>query len=145
MTMVLNETLRLYPPATLMIRKTYKELKLGRFMIPKGAALSFPILAVHHNEKFWGPDANMFKPERFAEGASKAAVHPNAFFPFSLGPRACVGQNFAMLEAKSVIAMILQRLSFSVSPAYKHAPIAVLTLQPQHGMQIIFKSIEVET
>lgn len=141
-TMVLNETLRLYPPATMIIRRAYKEIKLGQFLLPKGTAMIFPILAVHHSEKLWGPDANLFKPERFAEGTSRAATHPNAFFPFSLGPRNCVGQNFAMLEAKTVLAMILQRLSFTLSPAYKHAPILMLTLQPPHGMQIIFKSIE---
>lgn len=143
MTMVLNETLRLYPPAARLIRKAYKAIKLGQFSLPKDAALSISILAMHHNEKFWGPDANLFKPERFAAGVSKAAVHPNAFLPFSLGPRNCVGQNFAMLEAKSVLAMILQRFSFSLSPSYKHAPAAVLTIQPQHGMQIIFESIDV--
>lgn len=143
MTMVMYETLRLYPPATILVRKVYKEMKLGPILLPKGAAITLPILAVQHSEKFWGPDANMFKPERFAEGASKASVHPNAFIPFSVGPRACVGQNFAMLEAKTVLSMILQRFSFTLSPVYKHAPIAVLTLQPQYGMQIIFKNIEV--
>lgn len=143
MTMVLNETLRLYPPAARLIRKAYKAIELGQFSLPKDAALSISILAMHHNEKFWGPDANLFKPERFAAGVSKAAVNPNAFLPFSLGPRNCVGQNFAMLEAKSVLAMILQRFSFSLSPSYKHAPTIVLTIQPQHGMQIIFKSIDV--
>jgi cytochrome P450 len=141
--MVLNETLRLYPPATRIIRKAYKAIKLGQFSLPKGAVLSFSILAMHHNEKFWGPDANLFKPERFTTGVSKAAINPNAFFPFSLGPRNCIGQNFAMSEAKSVLAMILQRFSFSLSPGYKHDPVVVLTLQPQHGMQITFKSIEV--
>jgi len=143
MTMVLNETLRLYPPAGRITRKAYKAIKLGNFSLPKGAVMSFSILAMHHDEKLWGSDANLFKPERFAAGVSNAAIHPNAFCPFSMGPRNCVGQNFAMLEAKSVLAMILQRFSFSLSPAYKHAPIAVLTLQPQHGMQITFKSIEV--
>lgn len=143
MTMVIYETLRLYPPATMLVRKVYKEMKLGHILLPKGAAITLPILAVQHSEQFWGPDAKMFKPERFAEGASKASIHPHAFIPFSVGPRACVGQNFAMLEAKTVLSLILQRFSFSLSPVYKHAPIAVLTLQPQHGMPIIFKNIEV--
>jgi PHYB activation tagged suppressor 1 len=141
MTMVLNETLRLYPPATMLVRQTYKEIKLGQFSLPKAASLTLPILVMHHDEKFWGPDAKLFKPERFAEGTSRAAIHPNAFFPFSLGPRNCVGQNFAIFEAKTVLAMILQRLSFSLSPVYKHTPISMLTLQPQNGMPIIFKNI----
>jgi cytochrome P450 len=143
MTMVLNETLRLYPPAPRITIKAYKAMNLGQFSLLKGGIFSFSVLAMHHNEKFWGPDANLFKPNRFATRISKATIHPNAFFPFSLGPRSCLGQNFTMLEAKSVLAMILQRLTFSLSPAYKHAPVAVLTLQPQHGMQITFKSIEV--
>ncbi|GLJ19701.1 hypothetical protein SUGI_0356980 [Cryptomeria japonica] len=143
MIMVIYETLRLYPPATMLVRKVYSEMKLGPIVLPKGAEITLPILAVQHSEKFWGPDANMFKPERFAEGASKASVHPNAFIPFSVGPRACVGQNFAMLEARTVLCMILQRFSFTLSPVYKHAPIAALTLQPQYGMSIIFKNIEV--
>jgi len=141
MTMVLNETLRLYPPGTLMVRQAYKEIKLGKHFLPKGASLSLPILVMHHDENLWGQDAKLFKPERFAEGTSRAAIHPNAFLPFSLGPRNCVGQNFSMFEAKTVLAMILQRLSFSLSPFYKHAPIAMITLQPQNGMPIIFKNI----
>lgn len=143
MTMVLNETLRLYPPASTLIRKAYKYMKLGPFSLPKGAALTLSILGVHHNEKFWGPDANLFNPERFADGPSKATSNPNAYLPFSMGPRSCIGQNFAMLEAKTVLAMILQRFSFSLSSAYKHAPISMFTLQPQYGMQIIFKSTQV--
>jgi cytochrome P450 len=141
MTMVLNETLRLYPPATMIIRHACKEMKLGQFSLPKGASLTLPILAMQHDEKLWGPDAKLFNPERFAEGTSRAAIHPNAFIPFSLGPRNCVGQNFSMLEAKTVLAMILQRFSFSLSPLYKHSPNYIITLEPKNGMQIIFKNI----
>ena len=61
MTMIVNENLRLYPPATMIVRKAYKDIKLGQFSLPKGAALHLPILAVHHNEKLWGPDAKLFK------------------------------------------------------------------------------------
>eukprot|EP01018_Ginkgo_biloba_P026356 Gb_22915 [translate_table: standard] len=140
-TMVLNEALRLYTPAVMLLRHTYKEMKLGNFTIPANTRLLLPIIALHHDPKLWGEDVYEFKPERFAEGAAKAAKHPLAFIPFGLGPRTCVGQNFAMLEAKVALAMILQQFSFSLSPSYAHAPTQVLTLQPQHGAQMILHQL----
>uniref|UniRef100_A0A0D6QSD7 Cytochrome P450 n=1 Tax=Araucaria cunninghamii TaxID=56994 RepID=A0A0D6QSD7_ARACU len=140
-TMLLNESLRLYPPGVLLLRHTYKEMQLGDFTIPAGTELLLPILAVHHDPKLWGNDADEFNPQRFAEGVANAAKHPLAFMPFSFGPRICIGLNFAMIEAKVVLAMILQQFSFSLSPSYSHAPTTVITLQPQFGAQIIVSQL----
>eukprot|EP01018_Ginkgo_biloba_P017169 Gb_14875 [translate_table: standard] len=135
--MIIHETLRLYPPAAVLLRQTYKQMKLGDLIVPAGTEVLLPVVAVHHDEDLWGKDANEFNPERFSEGVSKAARHPMAFMPFGMGPRICVGQNFALIEAKVVLAMILQRFSFVISPAYAHAPAEILTVSPQHGAQII--------
>ncbi|KAH9313966.1 hypothetical protein KI387_022593, partial [Taxus chinensis] len=135
MGMILNESLRLYPPAVAINRQTYKPMKLGRLSIPAGTQLQIPILAMHHDPSLWGSDVNEFNPERFSQGISKAAKHPMAFIPFASGPRICIGQNFALLEAKVILAMILQRFSFEISPHYIHAPVHSLTLKPQHGAQ----------
>ncbi|KAH9292879.1 hypothetical protein KI387_041933, partial [Taxus chinensis] len=135
--MILNETLRLYPPAVFPQRQTYKPMKLGRLSIPAGIQLMLPILAIHHDPTLWGHDAEDFNPGRFCEGISRASRHPMAFMPFGLGPTMCVGQNFFLLEAKVVLAMILQRFSFVTSPSYTHAPMLLLTLRPQHGAQVI--------
>ncbi|XP_059068916.1 cytochrome P450 734A1-like [Cryptomeria japonica] len=136
--MIINEALRLYPPAVFPRRQACEPTKLGRLSIPAGIQLELPILAIHHDPALWGNDANDFNPGRFSEGISKAAKHPMAFMPFGTGPTICVGQNFALLETKLVLAMILQKFSFGTSPAYTHAPMLLVTLKPQYGAQVIF-------
>lgn len=134
--MVLNEVLRLYPPVVLLNRRTYKKIELGGVTYPPGVMLALPIMIIHRDPGVWGDDADEFNPGRFAEGVSKACRDPGAFFPFSWGPRTCIGQNFALLEAKVAVSMILQRFAFELSPAYVHAPYTVLTLHPQHGVPV---------
>ncbi|GLJ13568.1 hypothetical protein SUGI_0215470 [Cryptomeria japonica] len=137
MGMIFNESLRLYPPIVALNRQPLKPMKLGKVSIPAGTQLQIPILAMHHDPLLWGNDVHEFNPERFSQGISKAAKHPMAFMPFSLGPRICIGQNFALLEAKVVLAMILQRFSFVISPHYIHAPVHSFSLKPKYGAQVI--------
>ncbi|KAJ1284418.1 hypothetical protein BS78_03G202700 [Paspalum vaginatum] len=140
--MILYEILRLYPPAIVFSRKTYKEMKIGDATYPAGAIIEIPVLFIHHDPDAWGDDAHEFRPERFAEGVSNASKDPaGAFLPFGWGPRVCIGQNFALLEAKMALCMILQRFEFELAPTYTHAPHTVMTLHPMHGAQIKLKVI----
>lgn len=141
LSMILNESLRLYPPAIAIIRRAKADVELGSYKVPRGTELLIPILAVHHDQAIWGNDANEFNPARFSEGAARAAKHPVAFVPFGLGARTCIGQNLAILQAKLALAITLQRFSFRLAPTYQHAPTVLMLLYPQHGAPIIFQRL----
>ncbi|XP_027359429.1 cytokinin hydroxylase [Abrus precatorius] len=136
--MVINESMRLYPPATVLPRMAFEDIVLGDLYIPKGLSIWIPVLAIHHSEELWGKDANEFNPERFA---SKSFI-PGRFIPFASGPRNCVGQSFAMMEAKIILAMLISRFSFTISENYRHAPVVVLTIKPKYGVQVCLKPLE---
>ncbi|KAK8936860.1 Cytochrome P450 734A6 [Platanthera zijinensis] len=139
--MILNETMRLYPPAVATIRRAKTDVQLGGLNIPQGTELLIPIMAVHHDTRLWGSDAAQFNPGRFAEGVARASQYPTAFIPFGLGARMCIGQNLALLEARLTLALILQRFTFRPSPAYVHAPTVLMLLYPQYGAPILFRPL----
>ncbi|XP_019057784.1 PREDICTED: cytochrome P450 72A14-like [Tarenaya hassleriana] len=136
-TMVLYEVLRLYPPLVAFNRANNKETKVGDITIPSGTVITLPVILIHRDTDLWGPDAAEFRPDRFAEGVSKATRNQAAsFMPFGSGPRICIGQNFALTEARMAMAMFLQRFSFELSPSYAHSPHIAITLHPQFGAQL---------
>ncbi|KAL2479666.1 Cytochrome [Abeliophyllum distichum] len=139
--MILNESLRLYPPIVATIRRAKIDVELGGCKIPRGTELLIPILAVHHDQAIWGNDVNEFNPGRFSQGVARAAKHPVAYIPFGLGVRQCIGQNLALLQTKLTLSIMLQRFSFSLSPHYQHAPTVLMLLYPQYGAPIIFRPL----
>lgn len=142
MSMILNESLRLYTPVASLNRYVKREVRLGKLVLPANMEILIPTLALHHNPDIWGEDAHIFNPKRFSEGVSGATnSNTSAFLPFGSGPRNCVGMNFAFAEAKIVLSMILQRFKFTLSPNYVHAPIQILTICPQYGVQVMLHKL----
>ncbi|KAL4559466.1 hypothetical protein LXL04_031604 [Taraxacum kok-saghyz] len=135
--LILNEALRLYPAAPISVREAGKDVKVGGVYIPARTQLFLAMTAVHHDRKIWGEDAQKFNPMRFMDSKK----HMASYFPFGLGSRNCVGQNLAIVEAKIVVAMIVKKYKFVVSPSYVHSPIQALTVRPQFGAQMIFTPV----
>ncbi|KAK9065801.1 hypothetical protein SSX86_015202 [Deinandra increscens subsp. villosa] len=137
--MVIKESLRLYPPASVLPRMAFEDIKLGDLHIPKGLAIWIPVLAIHHNEEIWGKDVNEFNPNRFSAQSFTQGRH---FMPFATGPRDCVGRSFALMEANIILSMLISKFSFTISDSYRHAPITVLTIKPKHGVQVCLRPLE---
>ncbi|MCO5568244.1 hypothetical protein L7F22_021940 [Adiantum nelumboides] len=141
--MILNETLRLYPILPEFGRRQlYKDVRLDDgTVLPQGMGIVIACAFIHMDEDVWGADAAEFRPERFAEGVSQACKNPSAFLPFGSGPRTCIGQQFALMEAKVTIALILQHFRFRLSPRYRHAPVGPFGLRPKHGVQLLLERL----
>lgn len=140
-TMVIQEALRLYPPAAFVSREALEETQLGKIVVSKGVCLWTLIPTLHRDPAVWGSDANEFKPERFTWGVSKACKCPQAYIPFGVGPRLCLGKNFAMVELKVVLSLIVSKFSFTLSPKYHHSPAYRMIVEPGDGVQILIQKI----
>ncbi|KAH7537006.1 hypothetical protein FEM48_Zijuj03G0046300 [Ziziphus jujuba var. spinosa] len=141
LTMVIYEALRLYPPAPLVSRESLEDLKFGNINIPKGLNVWTMFLTLHYDQDIWGPDAHVFKPERFANGISGSCKHPHVYMPFGAGARICLGQHFAMAELKLLLSLILSNFSFSLSPKYRHSPVLTVILRPEHGVDLTMRKL----
>ncbi|KAM1063587.1 hypothetical protein FF1_027722 [Malus domestica] len=134
-TMIVNETLRLYPPTGMLARQATKKVKLGSLEILAGAQIYLTLVTFHHDTEIWGNDAKEIIPSRFLEPQRHSAL----FILFGLGPQIYAGQISVVVETKLTLALIIQLYSFTVSPTYVHAPMLFLTLMPQHNVQIFLR------
>ncbi|BFG21444.1 hypothetical protein CerSpe_077180 [Prunus speciosa] len=134
--MVIQETLRLYPPAVFVIRQALEDIKLKNILLPKGMNIQIPIPILQRLPDLWGPDALDFNPKRFENGVLGACKFPQAYMPFGVGARVCLGQHLAMTELKVILSLILSKFSFSLSPAYQHCPAFRLVIEPENGVNL---------
>ncbi|XP_050219771.1 cytochrome P450 714A1-like [Mercurialis annua] len=138
---VIQEALRLYPPAAFVSRETLEDVQIGKIRVPKGVCMWTLISTLHRDPNIWGPDSNEFRPERFAHGVSKACKFVQAYIPFGVGTRLCLGKNFAMIQLKIVLSLIVSKFTFTLSPNYHHSPTYRMIVEPEHGVQIIFRKV----
>jgi cytochrome P450 len=127
---IIDETLRLYPPAAFLSRTAQRADTLcGREILP-GDTVVLPIYALHRHHMLWN-DPDRFDPSRFAEPKT---IERFAYLPFGDGPRVCIGANFALQEAVIILATLLARHRFSLVAGKSPQPVMILTLRPEGGV-----------
>ncbi|MFT5796545.1 MAG: cytochrome P450 [Candidatus Azotimanducaceae bacterium] len=127
---IIDEALRLYPPAGIISRTAMKKDTLCDREILPGDTVMVPIYALHRNELLWD-EPNSFKPERFADRKSVARY---AYLPFGDGPRICIGASFALQEAVIILATLLSKFKFTPIEGRDPEPVMILTVRPEGGV-----------
>lgn len=130
--MVIKESMRLYPVAQATLREANQDLEICGVPVKKGETVSAPFWAVHHDPR-WYPNPKTFDPERFSPENEKN-IPKYAYIPFGGGPRVCIGNQFALLEVRLVLATILQRFDVSVADDYVMKPASAFTTKPASGL-----------
>jgi cytochrome P450 len=130
--MVLKESMRLYPPAWSFGRMPIEEVSIGGYTIPKyDTVLVIPY--VMHRDARWFANPDMFDPQRFSAENEKN-IPKYAYLPFGGGARVCIGNSFAMMEAKLILATIAQQYRLRLKAGHKVEPEPLVTLRPKYGM-----------
>jgi cytochrome P450 len=132
---VLEETLRLYPPAAMLSREAIGPDTLAGRHIRAGTVVTVSPFLLHRHRTLW-KDPDAFDPNRFL-GANREAIDRYAYIPFGAGPRVCIGMGFAMLEMTIVLGHLLRALRFELAPGHVVKPVARVTLRPAGGMKMI--------
>ena len=131
---VLTESLRLYPTAWGMARLAAEEHEIAGYPVRRGYGVAFAQWVIHRDARWF--DAPLeFRPERWENGLAKQLPR-FAYFPFGGGPRQCIGNTFALMEASVVLATIGQKFRFQLIPEHKVTPLASITLRPKNGVQV---------
>lgn len=132
---VINESMRLYPPAWLVgIRLALEDVTIGGYDIPKGSYVMMSPYGMHHNPRYF-EDPETFNPDRWTTEFEKALPR-FAYFPFGGGPRVCIGNSFALMEARLILATIAQHWHAELLPDQVIEPEALVTLRPKYGIQM---------
>ena len=138
MEMVVTESMRLYPPAYTITRRVAEPCEVGGHPIPRETVLVMSQWVVHRDAR-WFDEPAAFHPDRWENDLAKRLPR-YAYFPFGGGPRLCIGNTFAMMEATLLLATIAQRFRFSLAPGASVKPMLSVTLRPADGIRMMLSA-----
>lgn len=138
---VIQETLRLYPPAWVIPREAKDDVVVSGWMFPRGIQVFIPLYTIQRDRR-WFDEPERFLPERFLPGGAveqkleRKELPRFVYFPFGAGPRVCIGQHFAVLEAVTALAVLLGRARFALPSAMPLTVQPAITLRPKHPVEL---------
>nr|CAD2147420.1 unnamed protein product [Meloidogyne enterolobii] len=139
---VVQETLRMYPPAPGSNRECNSNLNINGINLREGDLVFIPIYSIQHNEEFY-PEPEKFKPERFIR-EEKTSLDPLTFLAFGLGQRNCIGMRFAEFQMHVVIALIVRRFNFKPGPNSPSLPLeleSIMLLRPKEKLVVLAEDL----
>jgi len=137
--MVLNETMRMYPPVWLLPRTAEKDFYLDEYLVYKGSSIFITPYLLHRNPKYFqNPDK--FEPERF-NAERKKEIKKFSFIPFGAGPRVCIGEGFALLHGAVILSLISRNFKMTLKKGHKVALSSSITLRPKYGIKMHLEKI----
>jgi cytochrome P450 len=135
--MVLRESMRLYPPAPAFTRSALADDEIGPYRIPAGTTVVISPYAMHRHPRYW-QEPDVFDPERFRPELEKELPH-FVYLPFGAGPRRCIGHQFAMMEGQLVLAAVAQRFRLRLKPGHTVRADVQVTLRPRGGLPMLLE------
>jgi cytochrome P450 len=135
---IITESMRLYPPAWGTARTAIEDHEIAGYSVPKGSGVSFAQWTMHRDAR-WYDAPDEFRPERW-EGDLLKRIPRFAYFPFGGGPRQCIGNSFALMEAALTLATIAQQYRFRLVEGHPVVPLASITLRPRYGIRVVTES-----
>ena len=134
---IITESMRLYPPVWRMGRVALEQFELAGYQVPAGALFCISQFITHHDGR-WFANPMEFRPERWTP-EFRGTLHRYAYFPFGGGPRRCIGEGFAWMEAKLIMATVGQQWQVQHDPKHRIGFDLLFTLRPQHGMPLFLE------
>jgi cytochrome P450 len=134
---IIDESIRLYPPIWLFERQASQADEIGEYGVEAGTSIVMSPYALHRNRRFW-PNASHFDPDRFLpENANDRPKH--AYLPFGAGPRICIGNAFAIMEAQIILSMVVRSFDLRPVAGIPVKPEPTITLRPHNGVKMTFR------
>lgn len=137
---VVRETLRLFPPVGFLARQAASSCPMRDKQVPRGATVVVSPWLLHRHRECWR-EPDVFDPDRFSDEDSREAIR-NAYLPFGMGPRACLGAAFALQEAVLVLACLVRRWHLEPAPGHVPQPVGRLTIRSANGIRVVLRRRE---